>query len=100
MAVNSVRIENTVRLGIMAAIGLMAGAASFTHMHDWTMHNLPRNTPEWFGWANAVVSELMPACALLEFRRRRRSGGSVAYPACTDRRGRSAVLGRAGLTGQ
>ncbi|WP_203664555.1 hypothetical protein [Actinocatenispora rupis] len=64
----------------MAAIGLMAGAASFTHMHDWTMQKAPDGTPEWFGWANAVVSELTPALALLEWRRRRRMGGSVVYP--------------------
>ncbi|GAA4217001.1 DUF2637 domain-containing protein [Actinocatenispora rupis] len=74
------RAESTARLVIMAAIGLMAGAASFTHMHDWTMQKAPAGTPEWFGWANAVVSELTPALALLEWRRRRRTGGSVGYP--------------------
>ena len=38
----------------------MAGAASFTHVHDWTMHNSPAGTGNWFGWANAMVSELIP----------------------------------------
>lgn len=74
------KMESAARLVIMGAIGVMAGAASFTHMHDWTMQNAPHGTPEWFGWANAVVSELTPALALLEWRRRRRSGGSIGYP--------------------
>jgi hypothetical protein len=75
-----VKVESAARLVIMGAIGVMAGAASFTHMHDWTMQNAPHGTPEWFGWANAVVSELTPALALLEWRRRRRAGGSIGYP--------------------
>jgi hypothetical protein len=74
------KVESAARLVIMGAIGVMAGAASFTHMHDWTMQNAPHGTPEWFGWANAVVSELTPALALLEWRRRRRAGGSIGYP--------------------
>lgn len=74
------RFEDGARLLIMAAIGAMAGAASFTHMHDWTMHELPAGTKDWFGWANAVASELMPTYALLEIRRKRRKGGSVGLP--------------------
>jgi hypothetical protein len=74
------RVEDVTRLGIMGAIGVMAGAASFTHMHDWTMQALPHGTADWFGWANAVASELMPTCALLEIRRKRRAGGSIGYP--------------------
>jgi len=74
------RVEDLARLGIMAAIGVMAGAASFTHMHDWTMQALPAGTADWFGWANAVASELMPTCALLEIRRRHRVGASIRYP--------------------
>lgn len=74
------KVESAARLAIMGAIGVMAGAASFTHMHDWTMQNAPDGTPEWFGWANAVVSELTPGLALLEWRRRRRAGGSIGYP--------------------
>jgi hypothetical protein len=49
-------------------------------MHDWTMQALPHGTADWFGWANAVASELMPTCALLEIRRKRRAGGSITYP--------------------
>jgi hypothetical protein len=74
------QVESAARALMMTAIGVMAGAASFTHMHDWTMHNSPHGTPEWFGWSNAVVSELMPALALLEIRRRHRSGRPIGYP--------------------
>ncbi|WP_203964052.1 DUF2637 domain-containing protein [Actinocatenispora thailandica] len=73
-------MESVARVGILAGIGVMAGAASFTHMHDWTMQALPHGTADWFGWANAVASELMPTCALLEIRRKRRAGGSITYP--------------------
>src|SRR5215472_13040555 len=58
----------------------MAGAASFTHVHDWTMHNVPAGTGGWFGWANAVISELTPTAAGLEIRRRKRANRPVAYP--------------------
>jgi len=74
------RIENTVQILILLVIGGMAGAASFTHVHDWTMHNVPAGTGGWFGWANAVVSELTPTAAGLEIRRRKRANRPVAYP--------------------
>ena len=65
----------------MLAVAGMAGAASFTHVHDWTMHNSPAGTGNWFGWANAMVSELIPLAAGLEARRRIRHYGSAgAYP--------------------
>jgi hypothetical protein len=66
---------------IMLAVGGMAGAASFTHVHDWTMHNSPPGTGNWFGWANAMVSELIPLAAGLEARRRIHTYGQAgAYP--------------------
>jgi Protein of unknown function (DUF2637) len=74
------RIENTVQILILLVIGGMAGAASFTHVHDWTMHNVPPGTGGWFGWANAVISELTPTAAGLEIRRRKRANRPVAYP--------------------
>jgi hypothetical protein len=74
------RIENIVQIVILLVIGGMAGAASFTHVHDWTMHNVPAGTGDWFGWANAVISELTPTAAGLEIRRRRRAHRGVAYP--------------------
>lgn len=74
------RLESAVQIGILLLIGSMAGAASFTHVHDWTMANTPAGTGDWFGWANAVISELTPTAAGLEIRRRKRSGGSITYP--------------------
>jgi hypothetical protein len=63
------------------AVAAMAGAASFRHVHDWTMHNSPPGTGDWFGWANAMVSELIPLAAGLEARRRRRLYGTTGlYP--------------------
>lgn len=74
------RVESSVQLLILLLVGLMAGAASFTHVHDWTMANSPQGTGEWFGWANAVISELTPTASALEVRRRKRNGQPVAYP--------------------
>jgi len=50
------RAENVVRLLILLAIGAMAGAAAFTHVHDLTVAH---GQPDWIGWANAVAVELM-----------------------------------------
>jgi hypothetical protein len=75
------RGESVVQAVIMLAVAGMAGAASFTHVHDWTMHNSPPGTENWFGWANAMVSELIPLAAGLEARRRIRTYGTAgAYP--------------------
>ena len=74
------RFEGLVLVGILILVGLAAGAASFTHVHDWTMDNTPTGTPGWFGWANAVISELVPIAALLTIRRRKRHGGPIGYP--------------------
>ncbi|MGC4792548.1 hypothetical protein ACLQ3H_00370 [Micromonospora saelicesensis] len=67
-------------VAILLVVGLAAGAASFTHVHDWTMTNSPDGTPDWFGWANACISELVPVAALLEIRRRRRADKPTGYP--------------------
>jgi hypothetical protein len=72
--------ENTIQIIILLLIGAMAGAASFTHVHDWTMRNVPPGTSGWFGWANAVISELTPTAAGLEIRRRKRTNRPIAYP--------------------
>jgi hypothetical protein len=74
------RLEGLVLVTILILVGLAAGAASFTHVHDWTMDNTPAGTPGWFGWANAVISELVPIAALLTIRRRKRHGGPIGYP--------------------
>ena len=74
------RAENIAQLLILLTIGGMAGAASFTHVHDWTMHNAPPGTGGWFGWANAVISELTPTAAGLDIRRRKRAHQPITYP--------------------
>jgi hypothetical protein len=77
---NRERAEGATQIGILILIGAMAGAASFTHVHDWTMTNSPTGTGDWFGWANAVISELTPTAAGLEIRRRKTTGQHVGYP--------------------
>jgi hypothetical protein len=74
------RFEGLVLVAIVVLVGCAAGAASFTHVHDWTMDNSPHGTPGWFGWANAVISELVPVAALLTVRRRKQTGGPIGYP--------------------
>ena len=67
---------------IVLFVGLMAGAASFNHVKEWTLDNSPAGTDEWFGWANAVISELIPTASIIEIgrRRRRNRDASVRYP--------------------
>jgi hypothetical protein len=74
------RAEGLVLTLILVTVAGFAGAASFTHVHDWTMHNSPAGTPGWFGWANAVISELVPIAALLTIRQRRRTAAPIGYP--------------------
>jgi succinate dehydrogenase hydrophobic anchor subunit len=74
------RIEGLVLVLILIMVAGFAGAASFTHVKDWTLANSPTGTGEWFGWANAVISELVPIASLLTIRRRRRTGSSIGYP--------------------
>jgi hypothetical protein len=68
------RAESGVRVLILLAIGTMAGAAAFTHVHDLTVAH---GQPDWIGWANAVAVELMAIYLGLEIRARRRDGRSV-----------------------
>ncbi|MBQ0902652.1 hypothetical protein [Micromonospora sp. U21] len=74
------RVEGVVLVLILLTVAGFAGAASFTHVKDWTLANSPTGTGEWFGWANAVISELVPIAALLTIRRRRRAGAPIGYP--------------------
>ncbi|GAB3184446.1 hypothetical protein FHX75_121322 [Micromonospora palomenae] len=74
------RIDGLVLVVILLIVAGFAGAASFTHVKDWTLDNSPPGTGEWFGWANAVISELIPTAALLTIRRRKRTGGPIGYP--------------------
>ncbi|MFC5941147.1 hypothetical protein ABUL04_27760 [Micromonospora harpali] len=74
------RLEGVVLVLILIAVAGFAGAASFTHVKDWTLANSPTGTGQWFGWANAVISELVPIACLLTIRRRRRAGAPIGYP--------------------
>ncbi|MDO3683485.1 hypothetical protein [Micromonospora sp. C28ISP2-4] len=74
------RIEGLVLVLILIAVAGFAGAASFTHVKDWTLANSPTGTGAWFGWANAVISELVPIACLLTIRRRRRTAAPIGYP--------------------
>jgi hypothetical protein len=78
--VKAERFEGHVQVLILVLVAGMAGAASFTHVHDWTMRNTPPGTPSWFGWANAVITELVPAAAGIETRRRKRQHHPASYP--------------------
>jgi hypothetical protein len=70
------RFESVVQVVIMLAIGAMAGAASFTHVHDVTVAH---GQPDWIGWANATVVELMSIALGLELRRRARTNRPVGF---------------------
>jgi hypothetical protein len=74
------RAETIAQVLILLLIAAMAGAASFTHVHDWTMRNAPPGTGSWFGWANAVISDLTPTAAGIEIRRRKRRHQPIGYP--------------------
>ncbi|MDG4790248.1 hypothetical protein O7626_30730 [Micromonospora sp. WMMD1102] len=73
-------LQYGVLIFIVLLVGSMAGAASFSHVHDWTMENSPTGTGDWFGWANAVITELIPVAALIVIAIRRRTGGPIGYP--------------------
>lgn len=72
------RIESLIQVAIMLAIGAMAGAASFTHVHDVTVTH---GQPDWIGWANATVVELMSIALGLELRRRARTRRPTGFVA-------------------
>jgi hypothetical protein len=44
------------------------------------MTNSPAGAPDWFGWANACISKLVPVAALLDIRRRRRADRPAGDP--------------------
>ena len=48
--------EGMTQIAIMLAIGVAAGAASFTHVHDVAAAH---GQDGWLAWADAVVLELM-----------------------------------------
>jgi hypothetical protein len=70
------RFEGVVQVLIMLAIGAMAGAASFTHVHDVAVAH---GQPHWIGWADATVVELMSIALGLELRRRARTHRPTSF---------------------
>jgi hypothetical protein len=70
------RVEGVVQVAIMLVIGGMAGAASFTHVHDVAVAH---GQPDWIGWADAVVVELMSIALGLELRRRARTARPTGF---------------------
>ncbi|MEV6845456.1 hypothetical protein [Actinoplanes sp. NPDC051411] len=80
--INADNAQTFILVLIVLSVGLMAGAASFHHVHDWTLDHSPAHTPGWFGWANAVITELIPTASLIEIGRRRRKDAhaKVGYP--------------------
>jgi hypothetical protein len=72
----SQRLEGVVQVLILLAIGSMAAAASFTHVHNVAAAH---GQPGWLAWADAVVLELMSIATGLEIRRRHRAGQSAGF---------------------
>jgi len=64
------------QVGILLFIGLVAGAASFTHVHNVAAAH---GQPGWLAWADAVVLELMSIATGLEIRRRARAGRRAGF---------------------
>ncbi|WP_435090585.1 hypothetical protein [Micromonospora aurantiaca (nom. illeg.)] len=77
---NADRLEAVALVLILLIVAATAGWASFSHVHDWTMRHVPPGTPDAFGWANAVLSDLVPVACLLDIRRRRRHRQPISYP--------------------
>ncbi len=77
---NPDRLEAVALVLILLVVAGTAGWASFSHVHDWTMRHVPPGTPDAFGWANAVLSDLVPVACLLDIRRRRRHRQPIGYP--------------------
>ena len=73
------RFEGVVLVLILLIVGGFTAFASFSHVHDWTMTNSPDNTSDWFGWANAVTTELVPTASALVIRRRHRNGQPAKF---------------------
>jgi hypothetical protein len=65
-----------VQVFILLAIGSMAAAASFTHVHNVAAAH---GQPGWLAWADAVVLELMSIATGLEIRRRHRAGRGAGF---------------------
>lgn len=72
-------LESWVQVLILLGMGGMAGAVSFTHIHDWTVAN---GQASWVGWTNAIVTELIQIAGGLELRRRKRREQRARFVVC------------------
>jgi hypothetical protein len=70
------QVEGVLQVIILLAIGSMAAAASFTHVHNVASAHGQRG---WLAWADAVVLELMSIATGLEIRRRHRHGRPAGF---------------------
>ena len=70
------RVEGIVQVAILLAVGGMAGAASFTHVHNVAAAH---GQPGWLAWADAIVLELMSIATGLEIRRRHRANQPAGF---------------------
>lgn len=71
------RAEDVVQVGIMLAVGGMAGAASFSHVQSLAESH---GQDGWLSWAIAVSVELLSVASGLEVRRQRRLGQPYGLP--------------------
>ena len=72
-------MERTALALIVIIVGVLAGCASFSHVVQWSMDNLPDGTPRSYGYTNATISELLPISVLLFIRSRRRRGDTPGF---------------------
>ena len=70
----SATVESRFQVLIMLAIGTVAAAGSFTHVHDVAAAH---GQPGWLAWADTVVLELMSIASGPELRRRKRAHEST-----------------------
>lgn len=75
----SERLERLALICIVIVVGALAGRASFSHVVQWSMTNLPAGTPMLYGYTNAAISELIPVAALIVYRICRRHGRSTKF---------------------
>lgn len=71
--------EAAITWGGILAIAVWSFAGAFTHMYAWTNDRVP-DQPDWMGWGNAVISEIMPMTSFLSLRRRQRQERPTGLP--------------------
>src|SRR5262245_41227477 len=71
--------EGIAQVLILLVVGVMAAAASFTHVHNVAAAH---GQSGWLAWADAVVLELMSIATGLEIRRRHRFRQPAGFVFC------------------